>query len=154
MGKNNIVDEFATVRVEKGKITFGNDVRLKRFSVVSSRFGEITIGDNCRVHDFSMIQAGAGGVTIGNAVRIAPHVKIFAENHVFKLSEEPFYKQGMTSKGIIIGNNVWIGTGAIILDGTIIGDNVVIGAGAVVTKSIESNAIAAGNPAKVIKKLS
>ena len=57
------------------------------------------------------------------------------------------------SKEIKIGNNVWVGYNVIILKGVIIGENSVIGAGSVVVKDIPENCIAAGNPAKVIKKL-
>ena len=53
---------------------------------------------------------------------------------------------------VIIGNNVWIGGGAIILPGVTIGDNVVIGAGSIVTKSIPDNVIAAGSPCRVIRR--
>ena len=53
---------------------------------------------------------------------------------------------------VIIGNNVWIGGGAIILPGVTIGDNVVIGAGCIVTKSIPDNVIAAGSPCRVIRR--
>ena len=52
---------------------------------------------------------------------------------------------------VIMGNNVWIGGGAIILPGVTIGDNVVIGAGSIVTKDIPDNVIAAGNPCRVIR---
>ncbi|MBQ2259669.1 MAG: sugar O-acetyltransferase, partial [Spirochaetales bacterium] len=54
---------------------------------------------------------------------------------------------------IKVGNNVWIGTGTIILAGVEIGDGSIVGAGSVVTKSIPSNVIAYGNPCKVIRKL-
>ena len=54
---------------------------------------------------------------------------------------------------ITIGNNVWIGGGTTILPGVEIGDNVVIGAGSVVVKSIPSDCVAVGNPARVVKKL-
>jgi maltose O-acetyltransferase len=54
---------------------------------------------------------------------------------------------------VTIGNNVWIGGGAIILPGVTIGDNVTIGAGSVVTKDIPSNTVAAGNPCRVLKKI-
>ena len=54
---------------------------------------------------------------------------------------------------VTIGNNVWIGGGAILLPGVIIGDNTTIGAGSVVTKSIPDNCIAAGNPCRVIRKI-
>ena len=57
------------------------------------------------------------------------------------------------AKPIVVGNNVWIGTGATILAGVTIGDNSVIGAGSVVTKSIPSNVIAVGVPCKVMRKI-
>ena len=53
---------------------------------------------------------------------------------------------------VIIGNNVWIGGGAIILPGVTIGDNVVIGAGSIVTKSIPDNVIAVGSPCRVVRR--
>ena len=59
----------------------------------------------------------------------------------------------MFGGGIFIGNNVWIGANCCILPNVHIGDNCVIGAGSVVTKDIPSNSVAAGNPAKVIKKI-
>ena len=58
-----------------------------------------------------------------------------------------------TAAPIIIGNNVWIGAGAIIMPGVTIGDNTVIGAGSIVTKDIESNSVAYGNPCKVQRKI-
>jgi NDP-sugar pyrophosphorylase family protein len=57
------------------------------------------------------------------------------------------------SEPVVIGNNVWLGDSSIICKGTTIGDNSIIGAGSVVTKDIQANVIAAGNPAKVIRKL-
>lgn len=56
-------------------------------------------------------------------------------------------------KSIIIGNNVWIGTNVYIREGIKIGDNVIIGANSVVTRDIPSNSVAAGVPARIIKKL-
>jgi maltose O-acetyltransferase len=58
-----------------------------------------------------------------------------------------------SAKPVTIGNNVWIGGGAIICPGVSIGDNCTIGAGSVVTKDIPSNSIAVGNPCKVIKSI-
>jgi maltose O-acetyltransferase len=57
------------------------------------------------------------------------------------------------AKPIVIGDNVWVGGGTIICPGVKIGDNVTIGAGSVVTKDIPDNAIAAGNPCKVIREI-
>ena len=65
----------------------------------------------------------------------------------------PDIRRDLIPKKVIIGNNVWIGSGSIILPGTSIGDNAIIGAGSVVNKDIPENTIAVGNPAKVIKKI-
>jgi acetyltransferase-like isoleucine patch superfamily enzyme len=102
------------------------------------------------------------GVSIGNYVSVAADVKVFLRNHPYqRLSMHPFFynsKLGYTSEDTIndgtlkIGNDVWIGHGAIITPGcTLIGDGVVIGAGSVVTKDVLDFSIIAGNPAKVIK---
>lgn len=92
---------------------------------------------------------GINGIEIGSNFLFAPGIKIISANHNIYNHEisEPADK-------IIIGNNVWVGTNAIILPSVIIGDNCIIGAGSVVTKSFpESNLIIAGNPAKIIKKI-
>jgi maltose O-acetyltransferase len=57
------------------------------------------------------------------------------------------------ARPITIGNNVWIGGGAIILPGVTVGENSVIGAGAVVTKDVPANVVAVGNPARVIRSI-
>ena len=63
----------------------------------------------------------------------------------------PIKRQGNTEKGIIIGNDVWIGAGVCIVDGVTIGDGSIIGAGSIVTKNIPEMSIYAGNPAKKIR---
>ena len=69
-----------------------------------------------------------------------------AVNPIERLNKENF------TAPITIGNNVWIGAGVIVLAGVTIGDNTVVGAGSVVTKSIASNTVVAGNPAREIRK--
>jgi maltose O-acetyltransferase len=91
-------------------------------------------------------------VIIGNNVLIAPHVQIYTAYHptdpVVRLQYLEYADQ------VAIGNNVWIGGGAIICNGVSIGDNTTIGAGSVVINNIPSNVVAVGNPCKVIKYLS
>lgn len=82
---------------------------------------------------------------------IAAHTVIIPANHNFDRMDLPISRQGLTTKGINIGNDVWIGANVVILDGVEIGDGCVIGASSVVTKSIPNNSVAVGNPAKVIK---
>ena len=84
-------------------------------------------------------------ITIGNRVTLAPNVHILAHDASTKR------ELGCTKMGkVIIGDDVFVGAGTVILPGVQIGDRVVIGAGSVVTKSIPGGSVAAGNPAKVI----
>lgn len=87
---------------------------------------------------------------IGKYCQIANNVIIVTTNH---LLDKDLYYKNIENKDIIIGDNVWIGSGAKIMPGVKIGDNSVIGAGAVVTKDVEANVVAGGVPARVIKKL-
>jgi acetyltransferase-like isoleucine patch superfamily enzyme len=93
-----------------------------------------------------------GGVEIGDNTRIAEKVSIHAMNHNYINRNQLIINQGRRAMGIKIGNDVWIGAGAKILDGVEIGDGCVVAAGSVVTKSIESYLVVAGVPAKIINK--
>ncbi|CAK7019189.1 MAG: 2,3,4,5-tetrahydropyridine-2,6-dicarboxylate N-acetyltransferase [Parabacteroides sp.] len=102
-------------------------------------------------------------ITIGNNVLIAPNVQLYTATHPVDAAERFVEDWGEQSGDlffrtkalpITIGDNVWIGGGAIVLPGVTIGDNCVIGAGSVVTKSVPANSVAVGNPCRVIRKLS
>ena len=89
----------------------------------------------------------AGNVVIEDHARIAMNVSVITNNH-------DFYERAiLTIKDVHIGKNAWIGAGATILPGVTIGENAIVGAGSVVTKDVPANAVAVGNPAKVIKML-
>ena len=115
---------------------------------------QITIGDrsfiniNCTVLDAPISK---GAISIGDDCLIGPNVQLLAVSHAVNPTER-LNKENFAAP-IIIGNNVWIGAGAIILAGVSIGDNSVIGAGSVVTKSIASNTVVAGNPAIKLKDI-
>jgi maltose O-acetyltransferase len=102
--------------------------------------------------NFNCVILDVARVYIGDDVLLAPNVQIYTAGH-------PLEKKARVDDGvefgteIRIGNNVWIGGGAIICPGVTIGDNSVIGAGSVVTKDIPSNVVAAGNPCRVIKAI-
>lgn len=113
--------------------------------------GHIKIGKNCSINPFCVLY-GHGGLEIGDDVRIATHSVFIPANHNISDLESLISSQGLTKKGIKVGNNVWIGAGCTILDGVEIGVGSVIGAGSVVTKSVDPYSIVAGVPAKIIKK--
>ena len=108
----------------------------------------IEIGDNSGIGVNCTIKRAK----IGNNVMIGPDVVFVTQNHRIDDPEKPLQGQGYTiDPPIEIGDNVWIGTRAIILPGKKIGKNAVIGAGSVVTKDVPDYAVFAGNPAKLIR---
>ena len=108
----------------------------------------IVAGDNlyinydCTILDCSMVY-------LGNNVLIAPKVQIYTAYHPTDPQVRLSGKE--LAAPVSIGNNVWLGGGAIVCPGVTIGDNVTIGAGSVVTKDIPNNVVAVGNPCRVIK---
>lgn len=119
----------------------------------------IYFGNNCEVN-MNCTFLDDNIIRIGDNALIAPNVQIYTAFHPTNARErfgEPkadgsFEFCKTQTAPVIIGNNVWIGGGAIIMPGVTIGDNVVIGAGSVVTKDVPDNVIAYGNPCRVIRE--
>jgi len=111
--------------------------------------GFFEIGEDSFIGCNAVLGAG-GGIRIGNHVRIGQCVNIHAENHRFADPTHLIKEQGVSYQGVVVEDDVWIGSRVTILDGVTIGRGAVIGAGAVVTKSVSSYAIAVGMPARVI----
>lgn len=119
----------------------------------------IYFGNNCEVN-MNCTFLDDNKIIIGDNVLIAPNVQIYTAYHPthyldrFTISENETFNFCKTQTApVIIGKNVWIGGGTIILPGVTIGDNTVIGAGSVVTKDIPANSLAVGNPCKVIRQI-
>lgn len=100
---------------------------------------DVTIGNDCKIQAFSFIPTG---VAIGNRVFIGPRVTFTNDKH------PPSH--GRDWSETIVGDNVVIGAGAVILPGVLIGDEAVIGAGAVVTRNVIAGTTVIGNPARVL----
>lgn len=90
-------------------------------------------------------------VRIGNNVLLAPNVQIYTATHPMDAKARSTWLE--FAKPVTIGDDVWIGGGAIICPGVTIGNRVVIGAGAVVTKNVPDDVFIGGNPARIIKEI-
>jgi acetyltransferase-like isoleucine patch superfamily enzyme len=156
-GKNTILEDnvFINALSEDG-IILGDNVTIARdgilfcTGVIAQKGKGISIGNGTGISARAYF-SGQGGITIGAECIFGPEVKIFSENHNYGDPTQTIKAQGVNRKGVIIGDNCWIGGGVSILDGVIIGKGCVIAAGSVVNRSIPENSIAAGVPAKVIK---
>jgi acetyltransferase-like isoleucine patch superfamily enzyme len=114
---------------------------------------KIQIGKDCLIGEYCIIR-GQGGVTIGDRVYTSPHSQLIAVNHVYTDPSRPFIDQGITAQGIIIEDDVWIGSGAVITDGVRVGRGSVVAAGAVVVDDVDTHTVVAGIPARTITTIS
>lgn len=158
-GKNSSFDgKCHFKRYPKSTISIGNNceflsrananlIGINRPCMVSTltESAVIEIGDNC----------GFSGTVIGafTSIKIGNNVRCGANTLITDSDWHPDDPRVGVSKGVIIGNNVWLGLNAVVLKGVEIGENTVIGANSLVTKNIPANVIAAGNPCKEIAKL-
>lgn len=110
--------------------------------------GDVSIGSDCTLNPYVVVR---GPVTMGNGVRIGTHSSLIGFNHHFQDTSIPMHIQGITSLGITIGSDVWIGSNVTILDGVTVGDHSVLAAGAVVVRDVPPFTIVGGVPAKVIR---
>lgn len=131
-------------------IEIGEGCRIWHGVELHSWGGHIRIGNYSSLNPYCILY-GHGGLDIGSHVRIATHVVIVASNHRFDLHEIDIADQGITTKGIVIEDNVWIGAGVTVLDGVRIGRGAVIAAGAVISKDVPPNALIAGVPGRILR---
>lgn len=158
-GKNTTIENNVVLDgYSKNKIVFGDNVKIGSFSKLlstshMSKYGiGMVIGDNSAFGDFTHFGA-PGGIVIGNDVIAGSYISFHSENHIFSDVSKLIRDQGVTSKGIIIGNNVWIGAKVTFLDGSKIGNNCVVAAGAVVNGEFPNNVVIGGIPAKILKEI-
>jgi maltose O-acetyltransferase len=110
----------------------------------------ITIGARCFAN-FGLVALDVAPITIGDDVQFGPNVQLLTPTHPL----DPGLRRDKweAAQPITIGDNVWIGGGAIVLPGVTIGANTVVGAGAVVTRDLPADVVAVGNPARVVRRL-
>ncbi|CAM2895664.1 acyltransferase [Rariglobus hedericola] len=108
----------------------------------------VHLGDNCSINPFATVR---GKVTGGDGIRIGAYACLMGFNHGFADTTRPIYQQPHNSKGIVLGDDIWIGAHVSVLDGVKVGNHTILAAGAVVTKDVPDYAIVGGNPARVIR---
>lgn len=147
---------FISALGKKG-IQIGDNVSIGAYSraIISTSFNQIglfiKIGNNVGIGEFAYL-GGAGGLTIGDDCIIGQYFSCHPENHHFEDIIQPIRLQGVSRKGITIGNNCWIGSKVTILDGVEIGEGCVIAAGAVVNTSFPAYCVIGGVPARILKQ--
>lgn len=132
------------------RFSLGRHSVVESFSCINNAVGDVVIGDYTRIGLHNTV---IGPVTIGSHVNIAQGVTVTALNHNYNKPGIRIDQQGITTRPITIGNDVWIGTRAVILPGVTIGSHCVVAAGAVVTTDVPDNTLVAGIPAKTIRKI-
>ncbi len=134
-----------------GPIAIGEGSVVRAGAMLLPSGGSIRIGQRSSVNHYVVIN-GQGGVSIGNDVLIAAFVSIFAGSHRFSDPNRPIRQQGMETRGgIVIEDDVWIGTHCVLLDGVRIGRGSVVAAGAVVTRDVPPFSVVAGVPARILR---
>ncbi len=129
--------------------TLGRLSVIEDFSTVNNGVGNVIIGSETFIGAGNVI---IGPVTIADHVMTAQNVVISGMNHSYEDLHTPPTKQKVTTAGVSISENVWIGANSVITAGVTVGRHSVIGAGSVVTKDIPAYCVAVGNPARLIKR--
>ena len=158
LGRNVYLDERVYLHAcpqgirigDNSLVMYGSVLHVYNFRDLPHSF--IRIGRDSLIGEYNVLR-GQGGITIGDRVYTATQVQILAVNHVFDDPDTPIVEQGITAEGIVIEDDVWIGSGAIITDGVRVGQGAVVAAGSVVTKDVPPHTVVGGIPARVLKHI-
>ncbi|XID74090.1 acyltransferase [Alkanindiges sp. WGS2144] len=111
--------------------------------------GPINLGEKVAVNHHCTLDGGRKGVHVAKNSRLAAYCHLYAFNHGMKLNQT-IHEQAVSSQGIYIGEDVWLGANVGVVDGVSIGDFAVVGMDSTVTRNVDSYAIVAGSPARII----
>jgi len=152
LGARARIGQGCRVAAGTGEVVLGDDVLLHPYVIIGAggRGGSVRIGNRSTINSFACLY-GFGGLTIGDDVIVGPGATLVAQTHDFARTDIPIKDQGSSGRGARIGNGVWIGARAVILDGVTVGEGAIVGAGAVVTRDVAPYDIVVGNPARVIR---
>ena len=132
------------------RIWLGKKSVIESYCCINNAVGDVAIGDHTRIGIHCTV---IGPVSIGNNVNLAQGITVTALNHNFGDTTRKIDEQGISTKPVEIGDDVWIGANAVILPGVTIGRHAVVAAGAVVTNDVPNNCVVGGVPAKLIKQI-
>lgn len=154
--KTKLQDGVYIDALSRGGVQLGNQVVLGRNTRIECTGGLQCIGKGVKIGNRTTFGndcmfGAAGGIEVGDDVVAGQFIRFHSENHNYNDLTKLIREQGVSHKGIKIGNNCWIGAGAVFLDGAELGDGCVVGANAVVTKKFPDNVVLAGIPAKIVK---
>ncbi|MDM1269411.1 acyltransferase [Acinetobacter indicus] len=148
IGENCFISPLAHIFAEPGrKISIGDNTFI---AADCTLHGPLHIGSEVAINHHSILDGGRVGIKIHDQVRIAAYCHLYAFDHGMDLAQ-PIYQQAVRSQGIEIERDVWLGAHVGVKDGIKIGAHAVVGMHSMVTKDIESRAIVAGNPARLIR---
>lgn len=147
IGKNVFIAPSARIFAEPGRvIIIGDNTYIAADTFIH---GPVTIGEGVSINHHSCLDGGSGGIVIGDHSRLAPYCHLYAFNHGTE-PERLICEQPVSSMGITLGRDVWLGSHTGVVDGVSIGDGAVVGMNSVVTKTLAAGIKAAGNPARPI----
>ena len=132
-------------------IRAGVDLQINTGVKLFSGEGTLRIGSHVFINNGCFFSANRSKIVIGDNCLFGNRVSVLCSNHQFKDPLTPIRLQPRVMKPVIIGNDVWIGSHAVLLPGTIIGDGAVVAAGAVVSNEVPELHVVGGVPARTIK---
>ena len=123
---------------------------VESFCCINNAVGDVVIGDYSRIGIHSTL---IGPVRIGSHVHLAQGITVTALNHNYSSPTLRIDQQGISTKPVVIGDDVWIGANAVVLPGVTIGSHCVVAAGAVVTRDVPDHTVVGGVPARILKSI-
>jgi acetyltransferase-like isoleucine patch superfamily enzyme len=153
IGDNVVIDDQCCLDAkgtDNRGIVIGNGVFVGRNTILSCKNGDIIIEDHANI-GFNCEIFSASRVRVGKSILMAAYTYLVGGDHLYDRTDIPVLEQGRTTRGIDVGDGVWLGTHVVVTDGSAIGRDAIVGAGAVVVGTIPEFAIATGIPAKVLR---